>query len=36
MNYLWIYDGSLDAAEKVLTLNTEGPSFTVAEKQSKF
>jgi hypothetical protein len=27
MTYLWIYDGQLDAAEKVLTLDTEGPSF---------
>jgi hypothetical protein len=25
MTHLWIYDGSLDAQEKVLTLNTEGP-----------
>lgn len=36
MNCLWIYDGSLDAAEKVLTLNTEGPSFMVERKQGKF
>ena len=28
MSHLWIYDGSLDASEKVLTLNAEGPSFT--------
>jgi hypothetical protein len=27
MTYLWVYDGSLDAQEKVLTLNTEGPNF---------
>jgi uncharacterized protein DUF1579 len=26
MSYLWVYDGSLDAEEKVLTLNAEGPS----------
>lgn len=25
MTHLWIYDGSLDAGENVLTLNTEGP-----------
>ena len=26
MTCLWVYDGSLDAEEKVLTLNAEGPS----------
>ncbi len=26
MTYLWVYDGLLDAEEKVLTLNAEGPS----------
>ena len=28
MSHLWIYNGFLDAKEKVLTLNTEGPNFT--------
>lgn len=28
MTFLWIYDGQLDAAGKVLTLDTEGPSFS--------
>jgi hypothetical protein len=28
MTHLWIYNGSLDATEKVLTLDTEGPNFT--------
>lgn len=27
MTHLWVYDGELDAARKVLTLNAEGPSF---------
>jgi len=27
MTNLWVYEGSLDAAEKVLTLDTEGPNF---------
>ena len=28
MTHLWRYDGSLDAAGRVLTLDTEGPSWT--------
>jgi hypothetical protein len=28
MTHLWVYDGELDAARKVLTLSAEGPSFT--------
>jgi hypothetical protein len=28
MAHLWIYEGSLDAAGQVLTLETEGPSYT--------
>ncbi|MGL4554741.1 MAG: DUF1579 domain-containing protein, partial [Gemmataceae bacterium] len=28
MNNLWLYEGTLDADEKVLTLDTHGPSFT--------
>lgn len=27
MTHLWIYTGSLDASQKVLTLESEGPSF---------
>lgn len=36
MTYLWIYDGALDAAGKVLTLDAEGPSFTAADKMVKY
>jgi hypothetical protein len=28
MTHLWVYDGELDAAERVLTLNSEGPSMS--------
>jgi len=28
MNYLWIYDGALDADKRVLTLDSEGPGMT--------
>ncbi len=28
MTHLWPYDGSLDTAEKVLTLDSEGPNFS--------
>ncbi len=28
MSHLWLYNGSLDATETVLTLDTEGPSCT--------
>jgi hypothetical protein len=28
MTHLWIYDGSLDPSERILTLEAEGPSFT--------
>lgn len=27
MTHMWVYHGSLDASQKVLTLETEGPSF---------
>ena len=27
MTYLWIYDGELDAAERILTLNAVGPNM---------
>ena len=28
MTHLWVYDGELDPAERVLTLNSEGPSMS--------
>jgi hypothetical protein len=36
MTHLWIYEGSLDAAGKVLTLDTEGPSFAGDGKLVKY
>ncbi|MGH8587344.1 MAG: DUF1579 family protein, partial [Gammaproteobacteria bacterium] len=36
MSYLWVYDGSMDAAEKRLTLNAEGPSCADDGKSAKY
>jgi hypothetical protein len=36
MTHLWLYDGALDAAGKVLTLDTEGPSFSGDGKMAKY
>jgi hypothetical protein len=37
MNYLWIYDGgTLDADEKMLTLEAEGPSMADDGKMAKY
>jgi hypothetical protein len=36
MTHLWIYDGELDAAGKVLTLNAEGPSFAGDGTMAKY
>lgn len=36
MTYLWIYEGSLDAAGKVLTLNAEGPSCAGDGKMARY
>jgi Protein of unknown function (DUF1579) len=35
MTYLWLYNGSLDAQERVLMLDTEGPNFG-GEELAKF
>jgi hypothetical protein len=32
MTHLWVYHGTLDADERVLTLNTEGPDMSPAGK----
>ena len=36
MTHLWLYDGVLDAASRVLTLNTEGPHMTTAGKMAQY
>jgi hypothetical protein len=36
MTNLWVYDGELDAAGKVLTLGAEGPSFADPNKTAKY
>ena len=36
MTHLWLYEGSLDAGEKVLTLDCEGPSFSGDGTLSKY
>jgi hypothetical protein len=36
MTHLWVYDGGLDPAGKVLTLDTEGPSFTAEGGMTKY
>lgn len=36
MTNLWIYEGVLDASEKILTLSAEGPSFAAEGKTAKY
>jgi hypothetical protein len=36
MTHLWVYDGELDSAGKVLTLNAEGPDFVREGKTAKY
>jgi len=36
MTHLWLYEGDLDAAERVLTLETEGPSMAGDGKMAKY
>jgi Protein of unknown function (DUF1579) len=36
MTHLWLYDGALDAAGRVLTLNAEGPSMAAEGKIARY
>lgn len=36
MTNLWVYDGTLDAAGKVLTLSTEGPNIAAEGKMARY
>lgn len=36
MTFMWQYDGELDEAGKVLTLNAEGPNFAVEGKMAQY
>lgn len=36
MTNLWLYEGELDESEKVLTLNSEGPDFSVPGRTAKY
>ena len=36
MTHLWVYDGALDAAGRVLTLESEGPGMAAEGKMAKY
>jgi len=36
MTHLWVYDGELDAAERVLTLDSEGPAMAGEGKMARY
>jgi hypothetical protein len=36
MTHLWVYEGTLDTAANVLTLNTEGPDFKGGGQMAKY
>jgi hypothetical protein len=36
MTHMWVYNGTLDAAGRVLTLDTEGPGMSGEGKMVKF
>lgn len=36
MNYLWVYDGGLDQAERALALDADGPDMSTEGKMAKY
>jgi hypothetical protein len=36
MTHLWLYDGALDAARRVLTLQAEGPHMAAEGKMARY
>jgi hypothetical protein len=36
MTNMWVYEGSVDASGKILTLDTQGPSYTDPNKTAKY
>lgn len=36
MTHMWVYEGTLDASGKVLTLDTEGPAMSGEAKMTKY
>lgn len=36
MTHLWVYDGELDAGERVLTLDTEGPNMAAEGTMARY
>jgi len=36
MTHMWLYEGDLDASDRVLTLNAEGPDFSTEGRTTKY
>ena len=36
MTFMWVYEGELDAAKRVLTLNAEGPDMQTPSKMARY
>lgn len=36
MTHLWLYDGELDAGERILTLNSEGPAMDTPDRMASY